>query len=87
MNTLKIVLITVIIAFYIIIMFFSVLNGKALKTLFFNAFLGVTLLFILNLTSVFTKINVPINVYTVSGGGMFGIPMVICFAILNNFII
>ena len=83
MYTFKTLLFILILLFGFIIILFSVFNKKPLRTLIFNAFLGVGLLAIINLTSFFTKIYIPLNLYTLVGTTAFGIPAVFCFLILN----
>lgn len=83
MYTFKILLSILILVFGLIIILFSVFNKKPLRTLIFNAFLGLGIHIIINLTSYFTNIYIPLNLYTVVGTSVFGIPAIFCFLILN----
>ena len=82
-------LLTVILGFLIIseitILIFTIKNGKFIKTLLFNAFLGITVLIIINLTNVYTNIYLPINKITVFSSGVLGIPGV-CGLLILHFI-
>ncbi|MBE6749753.1 MAG: hypothetical protein E7560_01140 [Ruminococcaceae bacterium] len=72
-----------------IIVIFSILSGKPIKTLFFNSFLGVFVLLMINLTSKFSGIYIPYNYFSVIGASVFGIPgvcLLLIFQILfSNF--
>ncbi len=67
----------------IYILFLSLKSKKPIKFLFINAFFGVLVLFLINFTSKYTGVNLPINQYTLIGGSVLGIPSSIGFLILN----
>lgn len=67
---------------FITVTVFSVKSGKAVKTLLLNAFAGVAVLAIINLTAKFTGVYVPLNPYTAAGAVCYGIPAVCGFLVL-----
>ena len=83
METLKYVTIIMLSVFTLIIFGFAIKSKKPLRLLAFNAFLGIVLLAIINLTARFTGVYIPINEYTVAGCGVFGLPAVSIFLILR----
>ena len=83
MEALKYVVILVLSIFILIILGFEIKSKKPLRILFFNAFLGIVSLAIINLTSKFSGVYIPINEYTVTGCGIFGIPAVSFFLIFK----
>ena len=76
-------LVVVIAIFFLTILFFALKSHKFFKTLFFNAVLGIGVLAIINLTTNYTNIFIPVNWYSVVGSGVFGIPAVSFFLILQ----
>ncbi len=87
MNVYKTVLIAVLTLFLTISLILSILSGKPIRTVIFNAFLGIVTLAIINLTSDYTDVYLPINIYTVCGSAVFGIPAICFFLILKLIII
>ena len=83
MEALKYVAIIALSVFTLIILIFAKKSKKTFKILIFNAFLGISLLAIINLTSKFTNVYIPINEYTVTGCGVFGVPAVSIFLIFR----
>lgn len=76
-------LIVVLSVFFLTILFFAIKSRKFLKTLLFNAFLGIGILALIDLTGRFTGIYIPVNLYSVAGSGAFGIPAVCGFLVLQ----
>lgn len=68
---------------YIIILILSFKSRKPLRFLLFNAFLGVSVLFLIHFTKKLTGFSLPINEYTLFGVSTLGIPAVIGYLILN----
>lgn len=67
-----------------LIMFvFAVKSKKFFKTVFFNAFMGLILLSIIDLTAKFTGVYIPVNEYTVTGSAVYGIPALLMFLALK----
>ena len=83
MKAFFIFLIVVLSVFALCILFFAIKSHKLFKTLLFNAFLGISILAIINLTAKFTGMYIPLNWYSVSGCAAFGIPAVILFLIMQ----
>ena len=70
-------------SFALAILFFMIKSHKLWRMLVFNAFLGLCVLSIINLTGKLTGLYVPINWYSVGGTAVFGIPMVSLLLILQ----
>ncbi|MBR6509991.1 MAG: pro-sigmaK processing inhibitor BofA family protein [Clostridia bacterium] len=82
MEILKYAVISVLSLSAFLIFCFAVKSGKLLKTLLLNGFIGICLLAIINLTSRFSGVHIPINLYTVSSSAVLGIPALIGFLLL-----
>lgn len=83
MKILKYALISVICITVFVILIISSRSKKAFKYIFLNAFLGVSVFFLLYFTKKFTGIVLALNFYTLVGSALFGIPAVILFLVLN----
>ena len=57
-------------------------SGKPLRILLLNAFLGISVLILINLTTRFTGVHIPINRWTAGFSAGFGIPAVGLFVML-----
>lgn len=64
------------------LLIFAVKGGKPFKRLLLNAFLGIAVMAVIDLTAKFTGVHIPVNQYTVAGSAVFGIPAVCGFLIL-----
>lgn len=69
----------------LIILILAIRSRKFFKTILFNAFLGIGALAIIDLTSKYSGVYIPINYWTVGTGGLLGIPG-ICGVLISNFI-
>ncbi|MBR2040094.1 MAG: pro-sigmaK processing inhibitor BofA family protein [Clostridia bacterium] len=69
--------------FALAVLFFMVKSHKLFRTLIFNAFLGLCVLAIIDLTSKMTGLYIPINWYSVGGTAIFGIPAVCLLLVLQ----
>lgn len=69
-----------------VLLIFHIKSHKLLKSLFLNAMLSFAAITLINLTQKFTGVSVPLNWWTVGGGGIFGLPCV-CGIILAQIII
>ena len=58
-------------------------SKKFFKLFFLNAVLGLAILIIIKITTKFSGVYLPINLYTVVGSSVFGLPAIIGFLILN----
>ncbi len=83
MSILKISVLILLSVSTFVILILSFKTKKALKFLLLNAILGLAILFGLLLTKKFFGVSLPINEYTVIGSGIFGIPAVVGFILLN----
>ena len=78
--------IVILCVFALCLLFFAIKSHKFFKTLLFNAFLGLCVLAIIDLTGKFSGMYIPLNWYSVGGSAVFGIPAV-CFFLLMQIII
>ena len=83
MESLKIIVLSVVAVSMLLILIFALSGKNTLKTLFLNMFTGLCVLLIFKMLSVYIGIEIPINKYTVAGCGLLGIPALIGFLILN----
>lgn len=67
----------------LILLIMALYSKSFIKTLFFNAVSGIGILIIINLTSKFTGVHIPLNYYTVSAAGVLGLPAVLGLLIAN----
>ncbi len=72
--------------FSLVLLFFYIKSHKFLKMIIFNAFLGLSILAIINLTSEFTGLYIPINWYSVGGISVFSVPA-ICLILVAQILI
>ena len=66
----------------LLILIFSLISKKPFKTLLLNVLIGIMVLAIINLTEKYSGVRIPINVYTVFGCAVLGIPAIIGFLVL-----
>lgn len=64
------------------LLIFAAKSGKPFKTLLLNAFMGIAVMAVIDLTAKFTGVYIPVNQYTAAGSAVFGIPAVCGFLIL-----
>jgi len=67
----------------LVIFVLALKSRKFVSTLLINAVLGWGSIAIIDLTSKFTGVYIPINCWTVSVGGIFGTPGVVGLLLLN----
>jgi len=67
----------------LLIMIFAIKSKKFFKTLFLGALSGIGTVIIINLTSKYSGIYIPVNEFSVMASGVFGIPGVCGLLILN----
>ena len=68
---------------FIIIFVFALRTRKAIKMLFLNSFIGLSVFAILYFTRKYIGLTLHINEFTVIGSAVFGIPAIICFLLFN----
>ncbi len=83
MDFLKYLILILFGASLLIIIFLALKSRSFFKTLFLNAFFGLSLLAIFYLLKPYTGFYIPINEYTVILSSVLGIPSVIMFLCLN----
>ena len=83
MDTLKIFVIILLSLTAFLILIFSLSGKKPMATIFLKLFSGLCLLAIIRLTTKLSGVFIPINIYTCLGCGVFGIPAIIGFLLLN----
>ncbi len=87
MNTFNIIFIAILSLHTLVILFFALKSHKFFKTLLFNAFLGLCVLAIIDLTAKYSGLYIPLNPYSVISSGVFGIPAVSLFLAIQALII
>ena len=68
---------------YLVVVGFSFGSGKPIRHILANSLLGFLGLLVVNILSYFTKIKIPINIFTVLGSALYGVPADIFFLIIN----
>ena len=82
MDILKYCGIAVLVIGALALLIFAVKTKKFFKALIFNAFLGIAVMAVIDLTAKFTGVHIPVNWWTVGGSAVFGIPAVCGYLIL-----
>lgn len=86
MNIILIAAIAVLSVFTLALLVFHIRSRRPLRSILLNAALGIAALIIINLTSRFTGVHIPINWFSVGGSGIFGLPAVFTLLILQMII-
>ncbi len=66
--------------FLILLSFYS---GKAIKRIFLNAIIGISAIILINITTKWTGVHIPVNVYSIAGTCAFSLPAVIGLLLLQ----
>ena len=66
----------------LVLLIFAAKTRKLFKALLLNAFLGIAVMALIDLTAKFTGAHIPVNWWTVTGSAVFGIPAVCGYLIL-----
>ena len=66
----------------LVLLIFAAKTGKPFKSLLLNAFTGIAVMAVTDLTAKFTGLHIPVNWWTVTGSAVFGIPAVCGYLIL-----
>ena len=74
LNIIKIVFIVTSVIYLVLFVAFCILTKKPFKTILFNAVVGLFAFVIIDLTSIFTGVWIPINDYTVAVSILGGFP-------------
>ncbi len=83
MKIFSVLIISILSVFALVIMFFGVKSHRLLRTLIFNAFLGLCTMAIIDLTAKFTGAYIPVNFITVGLSSVFGVPAAILLILLK----
>ena len=83
MQLLKIVALSVLSLTALIILIFFIKSRKPVKALILNAFSGIITLILINLTTRFTGIHIPVNWWSVTTSAGLGLPGVIGLILLQ----
>ena len=68
----------------LIMMIYYIKRERKLLSFLFGAVTGTAALILLNKYGVFIGIDVPLNIFNVSGSAVLGVPFVICLVILQR---
>ena len=74
---------TIVTTGFAIVLFFSLKNGRFIKTTLSNALSGILSMIAVNVVGLLTGVTISLNWYTIAFTAMFGIPGTITFVILN----
>ncbi|MDD4699224.1 MAG: pro-sigmaK processing inhibitor BofA family protein [Oscillospiraceae bacterium] len=85
MQIIKIVAITALVVYSIVLLAFAYKTKKTIKTLFFSALIGIITMTVLNLTSHYTGVYIAVNPWTVGSAATFGIPGVVALVTVRLF--
>lgn len=69
--------------FALILLFLHIKTLRPVRSVLLHALLGIAAFVLINLTSRFTGVRLPLNWYTAAGSAVFGIPAVCGFLILG----
>ena len=71
-------------AFVLLVM--HIKSRRPLRSAGINALLGIAALALINLTARFTGVYIPVNIYSLPGAAIFGMPAVFAFVIIQTVI-
>ncbi len=83
MGIFKIIILSVLGLTALLILFFALKSRRFFKTIFLNALLGILAITVLNLTSRFSGVYIPVNYYSAGTGAVLGLPGVFGLLIAN----
>lgn len=79
----KIIFICICVIYGFLYFIFAAGTNKPFKTIIFHAFLGVGAIAIINLTSKFSGVYIPINPYTLTSSATLGLPGTISLLLIK----
>lgn len=85
MQFVKIFSIILVCLYLLVLSIFAKKSGSFLGTLLLSAVSGVVTMAVINLSSKFTGVVLPVNMYTVGGSALFGIPGVLGLLVIRLF--
>ncbi|MBR3593981.1 MAG: pro-sigmaK processing inhibitor BofA family protein [Clostridia bacterium] len=86
MEALKIILICVTVLYFLVYIILAIRSRKPIKTIFFSALLGILSMTLINLTSKFTGVCIPVNGYTASVAASGGLPATVALVLVKTVI-
>lgn len=86
MKILAVVLISVLSVFALIIFALHIKSRRPLRSAGINALMGIAALVAVNLTARFTGVRIPVNIYTLPGAAVFGLPACAAFVLLQTLV-
>ena len=81
------VLIIVFAVYIFSLLIIAVKTNKPFKTMAGGAISGIAALTLVDITSTFTGVFIPLNMWTVGSGAVFGMPGIISLLVLNKIIL
>ena len=69
--------------FALLLLFLHIKSRRPVRSEAINTALGIAALFTVNLTARFSGVYIPVNIYTLPGAALFGIPAVCVFVIIQ----
>ena len=87
MKTVAVITVSLLSLFALILLFLHIKSRRPLRSAAINALLGLSAFLVIDLTSRFTGVRVPVNVYTVPAAAVFGIPAVCAAVVIEIFFI
>ncbi|MBO5019298.1 MAG: pro-sigmaK processing inhibitor BofA family protein [Clostridia bacterium] len=82
MENLKISIIILLSVSAFLIMIFTFLSKKPLKMIFINILINLAVLLIINITTKYSGVRIPINLYTLIGCTVYGTPCIVGYLLL-----
>ncbi|MBO7520579.1 MAG: pro-sigmaK processing inhibitor BofA family protein, partial [Clostridia bacterium] len=70
--------------FALIVFSLHIKSRRPLRSAGINALIGIAALLAVNLTARFTGVRIPVNVYTLPGAAVFGLPACAVFVLLQT---
>lgn len=86
MKVFGIIVISLLSVFAIILLFLHIKSHRPLRSVAVNALIGIAALAAVNLTSRFSGVYIPLNIYTVPFSALFGIPAVCTVIVFQTFL-
>ena len=82
LENLKISIIILLSVSAFLIMIFTLLSKRPFKTIFINIFINLTVLLIIDTTTKYSGVRIPINLYTLIGCTVYGTPCIVGYLLL-----
>ena len=86
MKALSVVFISLLSVFAFVLIIIYIKSRRPIRSAVLNALLGLAALAAVNLTARFTGVYIPINIYSLPGAAIFGLPAVCAFVLIQMLI-